>query len=264
MRSLYHPVQPSIRSGNKEISYTEIQPHSSLQDFIYCFWELKTKRMLSEPYVYRVVSDGCIDIFFNADRPAENFVMGFCRKYTEFPIGSTFNFVGIRFFPSVFPTLFNVDAGLLSNQSQDLKNILPALANALSKEVQSSQSFGITVEWLTKKIMEAIQESDQQSDKRFLNALKQILLKKGFLDIEKDLDTGLSPRQLRRVFNYYLGTTPKAFSNVVRFQHILGAKPSMESLKKNKIYLDVGFFDQAHFIKDFKKFYGVTPTEAFQ
>jgi len=83
------------------------------------------------------------------------------------------------------------------------------------------------------------------------------------VDIEKELDTGLSPRQLRRIFNFYIGTSAKSFSNVVRFQYILSANPSKQSLKENKPYYDVGFFDQAHFIKHFKTFYGVTPSEAF-
>ncbi len=81
---------------------------------------------------------------------------------------------------------------------------------------------------------------------------------------ENDLTTGLSPRQLRRIFNFYIGTTAKSFSNVVRFQYILRAKPSAQSLKDNKLYFDVGFFDQAHFIKSFKTYYGVTPSEAFR
>ncbi len=78
-----------------------------------------------------------------------------------------------------------------------------------------------------------------------------------------DLSTNLSSRQLRRIFNFYIGTTPKEFSNVVRFQYILNATPSKQTLKNDKLYLDLGFFDQAHFIKSFKSFYGITPSKAF-
>ena len=94
-------------------------------------------------------------------------------------------------------------------------------------------------------------------------SLHLIFRKNGYLNTEKELQTGLSPRQLRRVFNFYIGTTAKSFSNVVRFQYILNAKPSKQSLKENKLYFDVGFHDQAHFIKNFKTFYGITPSEAF-
>jgi AraC-like DNA-binding protein len=82
------------------------------------------------------------------------------------------------------------------------------------------------------------------------------------VNIQADLDIGLSPRQLRRYFEYYIGDTAKTFSQVVRFQHILNATPSTQSLKQNKIFFDLGYYDQAHFIKEFKKFYGVPPAKA--
>jgi AraC-like DNA-binding protein len=263
LRTLYRPTQPTIKAENRDISYLEIQPDPYIEKFIYCFWQLKTKLPLGVPYTYRVVSDGCIDIFFSAKKSAENFVMGFCRKYTEFSIGKEFNYIGIRFLPSAFPILFGIDARSLSNQSQELIKILPELSQWISTAFNPSCSFENVTNRLNERFKQIIQQKPVNPDQRFLKALSLIFDKKGFLDLENDIDTGLSPRQLRRVFNHFIGTSPKAFCNVVRFQHILNAKPSKESLKENRFYLDVGFFDQAHFIKDFKNFYGVTPSQAF-
>ena len=108
-----------------------------------------------------------------------------------------------------------------------------------------------------------INRENFEFDNRLYGALNIILQKFGVLNVEKDLDTGISPRQLRRLFEFYVGTTPKTFSKVVRFQNILRAKPSRQSLKQNKLFFDVGYYDQAHFIKEFKNFYGVTPSKAF-
>ena len=77
------------------------------------------------------------------------------------------------------------------------------------------------------------------------------------------MNTGVSQRQLRRLFEFYIGDTAKTFAKVVRFQNILRAKPSSQSLRQNKLFFDVGYYDQAHFIKEFKNFYGVTPSKAF-
>jgi len=263
IKNYYKPIQPTIKAGNKTIVYQEVKPNKALEHFVYCFWQLKTPNDLSQPFIYRVVSDGCIDIFFNHNNPSENFVMGFCRKYTEFPIGTSFDYIGIRFLPSVFPLLFNINAKTLSNQSQELAHILTDFSKWITTKIKVSNSFEKITKQLNEKLIDSITKQNFQYDSRFYNAINLIFQKNGFLDTEKELNTGLSPRQLRRIFNFYIGTTAKTFSNVVRFQYILNAKPSNQSLKENKLYFDVGFFDQAHFIKNFKTFYGVTPSKAF-
>ena len=263
IKNYYNPIQPSVKAENQKIAYRQVRPDTKIENFVYCFWQLKTQKQLDQPFIYRVVSDGCIDIFFDQNEPSQNFVMGFCRKYTEFPIGKSFNYIGIRFLPSTFPLLFGVDANTLSNRSQELKNVLPDLSNWITTEINPSASFESITKRMNEKLMGITEKHSFHYDQRFLKALNLIFRKNGFLDTEKELDTGLSPRQLRRIFNFYIGTTAKTFSNVVRFQHILNAKPSKQSLKENKLYFDVGFFDQAHFIKNFKTFYGVTPSKAF-
>lgn len=263
IRVYYKPIQPAVSVNDKKISYIEIQPSKEIQVFVYCFWQLKTEEKLNTNYNYRVVSDGCIDIFFDHKLPTENFVMGFCRKYTQFLIGKEFDYIGIRFFPSIFPLLFKVNAKDLSNHSQELNRVLPNFSEWINTSVKPSDSFQTITKALNQKIIEFVKKQNFEYDHRFLNALHLIFQKNGFLDTEKDLDIGLSPRQLRRIFNFYIGTTAKSFSNVVRFQYILNAKHSKQSLKENKLYFDVGFFDQAHFIKNFKTYYGVTPSEAF-
>jgi len=94
-------------------------------------------------------------------------------------------------------------------------------------------------------------------------AVTLIVQNYGVLNVEKDLDAGLSPRQLRRLFEYYVGDSAKTFCQVVRFQNILRAKPSQQSLRESKLFYDNGYYDQAHFIKEFRNFYGVTPGKAF-
>ena len=264
IRENYKPIQPSVSAADNEIRYQECQPNKEIENFVYCFWQLKTQKPLNKDFNYRVVSDGCIDIFFDHKRPSESFLMGFCRKFVQFPIGKEFDYIGIRFLPSAFPHLFGVNAKTLSNQSQELNKILPDFAEWIDSEIKPAGSFETITTILNEKITGILKNQDIIYDYRFLDSLKLIFQRNGYLDTEKDLNTGLSPRQLRRIFNFYIGTTAKSFANVVRFQHILNAKPSTQSLKVNKLYFDVGFFDQAHFIKNFKTFYGVTPSEAFR
>lgn len=72
----------------------------------------------------------------------------------------------------------------------------------------------------------------------------------------------ISLSQLEKRFRKTVGSSPKKFASIVRFRNII----DLASDRKNmtEIGLDAGYFDQAHFIKDFKSFTGITPEEYFR
>lgn len=188
--------------------------------------------------------------------------MGFCKKYTEFDLAEEFNYVGIRFLPSMFPQLFSVDASSISNKATELKDVVPQVAAFIQSYLGANLDMNKLMSLLNEFFLDLLPAANFQNDTRFYNAIALIMKNYGVVDMA-DIDTGLSHRQLRRLFNFYIGDSMKTFSKVVRFQNILRAKPSTQSLRQNKLFFDSGFFDQSHFIKDFKHFYGVTPNKAF-
>lgn len=263
IRQLYLPVQPTVRQSAANVSYQEFLPQLELQPFIYCYWQLKTAQPLAAAFNYRVVADGCIDIFFETNTPEYIYVMGFCKKYTQFPLDNDFHYIGIRFLPTMFPQFFKVPAHELSNQFLELTTVHPITAQFIQEELQFQSNFALIKDKLDDYFLQLLSQSNFDEDSRLYDAVAIILKNFGVLNIETDLNTGISPRQLRRLFKYYVGDSAKTFSKVVRFQNILRAKPSKQSLKRNKLFYQ-GYYDQAHFIKEFKNFYGVTPGTVFR
>ena len=263
IQRLYKPVQPTVKQSAENVTYSEFSPDIRLRDFIYCYWQLKTSEALSEPFVYRVVADGCIDIFFELTDPTENYVMGFCKKFTEFPLANSFHYIGVRFLPTMFPQLFKVNASELSNRFEQLCNVVPQFSTFIADNFYHQIETEKLLNTFDNYFLDRIENTTFDNDCRLYNAIDKILSESGVLNIEKDLDTGISQRQLRRLFEYYIGDTAKTFAKVVRFQSILRAKPSLQSLRQNKLFFDSGYYDQAHFVKEFKNFYGVTPSKAF-
>ncbi len=257
----YKPIQPSV-AKEVDISYSELFPSSAVAKYVYCYWQLKTTKELGSDHNYRVLADGCIDVFFNTNHPDHNLAMGFYRKYTSFSIGRAFSYSGIRFNPSYFTKLFQLDASTLSNKDLPAAQVVPNLARFITS-LDSGLDLGVIQVAMDGFLGQYITDHAPLNDDRFDNALLTIYEKKGLLDTGKELNTGLSPRQLRRVFNYYIGSTPKSFAQVVRFQHVVRKITEAEGKVSPSVYLDAGFFDQAHFIKDFKRFYGATPSVAF-
>lgn len=102
------------------------------------------------------------------------------------------------------------------------------------------------------------QLKDIQTDKLIVEAVKLIYQSKGTIrikELNEKLHISQSPFEKR--FRKVVGTTAKKFASIVRFNSILNSLSETKSL--TEICYENNFFDQAHFIKDFKKFTGETP-----
>ena len=71
---------------------------------------------------------------------------------------------------------------------------------------------------------------------------------------------GLSAKRFIERFKCDVGTTPKRFCRIRRFQRALGLANRGRPVDWTGVALDAGYFDQAHFIHDFRSFAGLTPT----
>lgn len=75
---------------------------------------------------------------------------------------------------------------------------------------------------------------------------------------------GYSSRHFINLFRRHVGLTPKVYCRVRRFQEILQRLHRRQALRWPELALDCGYFDQAHFIHDFKAFSGINPTTYVQ
>ena len=71
---------------------------------------------------------------------------------------------------------------------------------------------------------------------------------------------GLSSRRFIQVFTDEVGLTPKLFCRVRRFQEAVQRIGTGQCVNRASVALDCGYFDQAHFIHDFRDFAGVSPS----
>ncbi len=263
LRQLYKPVQPAVSQLAERVNYQELFPDLRLQKFIYCYWFLDNTQTPFASFDYRVVADGCIDVFFNLDDPKDSCVMGFSNRFTTFHIEGKFRYAGIRFLPSMFPQFFKLKASEISNSCEELQLVLPLVANFIERSFYPAQNRVAIQQELNCYFLKLSEDASFNTDPRLYNAIDIILEKGGIIHLEKEIDTGISPRQLRRMFDYYIGGSPKAFSKIVRFQNFLQSGNSVVHASHEKAFYQSGYYDQAHFIKDFKDMYGVKPSLVF-
>jgi AraC-like DNA-binding protein len=72
--------------------------------------------------------------------------------------------------------------------------------------------------------------------------------------------TGLSPKRFIQMFRDETGFTPKVFCRIRRFHRALDHMQGGQSVEWANVALDCGYFDQAHFIHDFRAFSGINPS----
>ncbi|MEI7011780.1 helix-turn-helix domain-containing protein [Leptospira licerasiae] len=96
-----------------------------------------------------------------------------------------------------------------------------------------------------------------------LDSITRIRKSKGTLKI-RDLLKGMpiSRDSYEKKFRELIGTSPKQFSNLVRMKNIIDSYSSKTNL--TELAQEAGYFDQAHFIKDFKTFTNETPKQFFK
>ena len=92
----------------------------------------------------------------------------------------------------------------------------------------------------------------------------QIKEKNGCLSVEEIRDiVGYSHRRFSELFKVLVGITPKQYARICRFQHTLGSIWGGNVPDWSSIAIDSGYFDQPHFIHEFKSFSGLSPTEYY-
>ena len=262
IRQVFHPVQPQGQS-NENILVLEALPDLPLQSFIWCYWEIKSCQPLSDDFSCKIASDGCIDIIVNLNNPKENYVMGVYDKCTTYLLGASFHYAGVRFLPGMFSYLFSVNASEISNSVEGIDSVHLKTAKFLIESIQPGSSISDFRHLFDKYFLKNLLQIDQRFDNQVYEALMIILKKSGSINIQKDIhkSVGVSPRHLRRLFDFYIGHNIKSFIRVVRFQNYLRAQLESKANSAERLYYD-SYYDQAHFIKEFKTFCGETPKSA--
>jgi len=151
-----------------------------------------------------------------------------------------------------------------SNPANELFNLSLSLDDIFEKnkveEVEEKLAIATTNNQRIKVVEQFLlsQLKNIETDKLIIQAVKLIYQSKGTIRV-KELNEKLfiSQSPFEKRFRKVVGTTAKKFASIVRFNYILDNMSKTKSL--TGICYENNFFDQAHFIKDFKQFTGNTP-----
>ena len=147
----------------------------------------------------------------------------------------------------------------LSVPLTSLKNFadVDSLAERLSDAKSNADRIRIVDEVLVSKLKRNI------IDPLVLHAAQQIKADQGNTRIKELIKTlSISRDAFEKRFRQIVGTSPKQFSNITRIRSLIDSAKDHKSL--TELAYHYGYFDQSHFIKDFKLFTGQVPSHFFK
>lgn len=150
-----------------------------------------------------------------------------------------------------------------------------SMSEMIDAGIDATDIFGAGMKELNEKLQEAPHfDAIKDSIEQFLlgkldtlkkaipfdNAMLEMLRLGGNVEIEQVASLAcLSLRQFERVSKDRIGFPPKVFARLVRFSKAYRLREQFADLSWTSIAHECGYFDQAHFIRDFKEFAGISP-----
>jgi AraC-like DNA-binding protein len=169
--------------------------------------------------------------------------------------------IGVHFRPAGAALFFAEPLGRLSNSHLAAEDFWGRQIRELREQLLEATSpramFDLLEAALTRRIVQPSQHQQiiRQAVNRFVaeptsNTVRQVADASGY-----------SPKRFIKLFQNYVGLTPKVFRRVLRFQTVLERVGKHAAVNWAKLAVDCGYFDQSHLIRDFREFAGIRPSE---
>lgn len=256
------------------MDYQLFLPHKDLAALVKCYWTLELQAE-DNAAKQRIVPDGCIEMAFILGEDIKRYtsetefilqpramVLGQTIEpfYIE-PIGYV-NTFAVRFYPHGF-------ANFVKDSIHNLPNKETPISFIFGEETAQKLEKSIILANGTRERIEIIESflCDQLSKDNVVDSIVKItidalLATKGNSPIQTILKEDISKRrQLERKFRKQIGISPKQLGKVIRLQAALKTLLSGHCENLTHIAYENEYYDQAHFIRDFKEFTGTRPKE---
>jgi AraC-like DNA-binding protein len=166
--------------------------------------------------------------------------------------------VGARLLPHAAYAIFGQPQHQITDAVVGLRDVAPRFARTLEDDVAPREDGYAMVRALDAALLRQV--SHRSVPAAAVRATMQAIEREGLLKVADLADSaGISTRQLERLFHEQVGLSPKRFLRILRFQAALHAMHSGRRTPWVDVALSHGFYDQAHFIRDFKALAGTSP-----
>lgn len=280
---LYNIYRPMTAAPSGDGSgYREYAPCPGLAPYVRCFWSMENPKVQAplcgekrdiKPIQTCVIPDSCADILFQVNFRDNLLTVSFCgisdRPFwtgiggEETDKGYVF---AIRFYAwsaALFAeeSLRGTCNGFL-DAGQYFGKIKKEMGDYLFATENPADLVPVAEDILRKNLRV------EQENATVMETVSQVVLKRGNLRIgELIREMPVGSRQVERLFREYVGISPKKFCSIVRYQNLwrdilcISGQGHFRAPVLDWVH-KYGYADQAHLLRDFKKYHSMTISQA--
>jgi len=249
-------------------SFQIIQPSALLSPYVkhYWFMTINSEAQASE----RVIPNGMMCLMFHRGErifsssedqwQPRAFLSGQDTAYTDLSYCGNIDMISVEFRPAGAKAFFKIPMIELNGQTVTIDALSDPQLTELEKHLSGDTDPKTCVFHIEQFLYKRLYQLEAHNLKR-IDAVMQSIYR-GQQNIDLLAQTAcLGYKQFKRVFADYIGANPKDYLRVVRFQKALYLLQIQPNINLTQLSYECGYYDQAHFIKEFKQFSGYTPTE---
>ncbi len=257
------------------MNYQTFEPNQDLTTLIKCYWILESPKE-ETPEKQTIVPDGCMEMIFhygdlykqyiengNSIIQPRCFVIGQLTRPLEIePAGETGIF-SVRFHPNGFLPFATIPIRAMENTAVSLEKLFGQYGQEIEQKILTANSTSDRIKLIETFLLNRLTDTETV-DRIVKSTVETILAAKGQLSVDElSKQTNINRRQLERKFSSIIGLSPKQLSKTIRLQATLNMLLNKKFTSLTALAYENEYYDQAHFIKDFKEFTGFTPKEFY-
>lgn len=246
------------------------QPSKLLRPWVECYRNVEFQHVAEKTET--ILPNGKIELIFALEgnykvinrkthKMNQAWISGIHHEPLHIHYGGDSNLIGIRFYPhGIFP-FFHIPIHETVNQVENLLEFWGSFQDeiyeALSKAKGKEQIYTLLDQFLIRKMT----ESKIKHHQMITSVISQIKREQAVSIPAIASSLGFTQRHFNRLFKDQTGINPKLLGQIFRFEkafNYLYNHPSHDILDLVSV---LGYYDQAHFNKEFKRFSGMTPGE---
>lgn len=255
------------------ISVREIKPSLNLSPFVECYSYGIFNTTNQPDTSLQIVPNGCLELIIHLDdkhcrmyssdnswdRSPDYMLIGLLTRVYEVKFPHPVEVFTIRLKPEALFSLFGINGVEMADSYENTDLIFGKDFQEFCHRLREFQEPSLLVQRTERYLCEILNKSRSNSD-YVLQAANMLRYTEVSNIRELSSQVNISQRQLERRFKEVMGINPKKYLRILRINRVMKLMEKNVPMDLTSVAYHCGYYDQAHFIKDFKKITHLNPS----